>query len=729
MTVSSASYTTGSVKITVSGEFSSNALITAVNTALTSSALGTWSLYDSIVPQAVGNNSQANSFSPIWTNVYRVLNYDATTYKYFIMRYDTIKCCIYTSAAESWNNSTHVSTNETWTGAGVFPQHYDVRDSFLLVSASARHCIIWPFIKNEPGMWSGIFEFERIAAEDTAAANVPCFAWTNSLMLGTPWGRPTSATKSNVMFAFPRTADGLTGALAAQAYAPVTNRGMYPPNYPSGSGSITDNNMLHLGSYFNMIYGWDATKTVASPIAADSITKSQPVGRMYNIGVTKSVGNFLDTTYLNLDSTGGWPDAAGSNTEVLLLPMNGGFEGNTTAGAQLTFTYGLANTSPIAKAIPVGSTVFAAANDGVRVWSSDSGLNTPTTALPGTGTIITDIIFDGQDSVFAAGPTAVYRIQASNTANISSTTLADATSNGAAYLGLDNAYLYISGRSPNTQPKAYTISRASSGGANALSAVATTYSNVHSSGTVAVNFGTPTPDYQGNCYVATQPSLSATTQQLKIAAFTSNTGVQSANNFNPIRSALAVANGCYSTFHIDPTSGRIFLIASEFTTAVGSVYEFNGNSTFGNVSVNTSILATNTTAVTNYQSSLVYTSTGDGRADLNVVPIRGMFHIQPKRAGITAATPTWMNRLHLISPQTTNTLNANTNQERGYANQGSYLTTDFAGAAAGIIYHNGPRTYAGDANSATNNNILVVKNYYSLNNINGSATGRITVKG
>jgi hypothetical protein len=727
MTVSSASYTTGSVKITVSGEFSSNALITAVNTALTSAALGSWTLYDSIVPQAVGNNSQANSFSPIWTNVYRVLNYDATTYKYWILRYDTIKCCIYTSAAESWNNSTHVSTNETWTGAGVFPQHYDVRDSFVLLSASARHCVLWPFIKNEPGMWSGIFEFERIAAEDTTAANVPCYAWTNSLMLGTPWGRPTSATKSNVMFAFPRTADGSTGALAAQVYAPVTNRGMYPPNYPSGSGSITDNNMIHLGSYFNMSYGWDATKTVASPVAADSITKSQPVGRMFNVGITKSVGNFLDTTYLNLDATGGWPDSAGSNTEVLLLPLNGGFEGNTTAGAQLTFTYGLGNSVPIAKAIPVGSTVFAAANDGVRVWSSDSGSNTPTTALPGTGTIITDIIFDGQDSVFAAGPTAVYRIQASNTANISSTTLADATSNGAAYLALDNAYLYITGRSANVQPKAYTISRLSAGGANALSAVATTYSNVGSVSTVAVNFGTPTPDYAGLCYVATQPSLSATTQVLKLASFAGNTGTQSANAANPIRSSAAVANGNYSTFHIDPTSGRIFLIASEFTTAVGSIYEMN--TALANVSVNATALATNTTATINYQSSLVYTATGDGRADLNVVPIRGMFHVQPKRSGMLASGPTWLNRVHLISPQAYSPATPNTAFERGYANQSSYLTTDYAGAAAGIIYHNGPRTYAGDANSATNNNILVVKNYYSLNNINGTATGRVTVKG
>jgi len=83
------------------------------------------------------------------------------------------------------------------------------------------------FILNKPGLWSAVFEFERALPEDTAAAGNPCYAWTNSAMLGTPWGRIPTAT-SRVMFAFPRTPIGSTGAQAAKEYAPITSRGNVP---------------------------------------------------------------------------------------------------------------------------------------------------------------------------------------------------------------------------------------------------------------------------------------------------------------------------------------------------------------------------------------------------------------------------------------------------------------------------------------------------------------------
>ena len=704
MTVTSTLYTTSSYKITVSGEFVSNNIITAVNTAITSAALGSWSLYDGVPPSTIGSSYSTTGFSPIWTNVYRVLNTDGTTYKYFIIRWDTIKCCFYTSTCESWNSTSHVSTNETWTGAGVFPQYYDVRDSFIFLSASTKHCVIWPYIKNEPGLWTGVFEFERIASEDIAANTVPCFAWTNSLMLGTPYGR-TNATRSNVMFAFPRTADGLTGAYAANTYAPMTSRGMFPPQYLTGSVTVTENNMLHLGSYPLMTYGWDATKTVASPVAADAQAKSMPFGRMYNVGITKSVGSFLDTTYLNLDASGGWPDAGGSNTEVILLPLNGGAEANTQAGLQLSSSYGTGGTVNFTKVIQVGSTIFAGATDGVRVWSVDSGTGTPTTALTGTSNVVSDVIFDGQDFVYAAGSNSVFKIQASNTANVVNVGLTSAVSNGAGYLSLDNNYLYISSRSSNTQPLFFSIPRNSFAAANLI-----TTNELGANLIVASGFGTVTPDYNGYVYIATQSGNSTANQSFKILSFqaTATNMVKVANVFQFSKSTNALAGGVYTNFHVDPTSGRVFIITSDSSVSGGYLYETN--TSLSQISSNTTFLSTNGT-IANYGSGLAVSQLPSGaggqfdlRGELNIVPIRGMFHIQPKRAAANVS-PTWVNKVHIISPQNT-TATSGANGERIYANTlGVNIFTDAAGAPNGILTNNGPRTYFSDCNTVSNNTL------------------------
>lgn len=727
MTVTSTSYTTSSVKIAISGEVVSNNIITAVNTAITSAALGTWSLYDGVAPSAISSNYSNTGFSPIWTNVYRVLNTDATTYKYFIIRWDTIKNLFYTSTCESWNNSTHVATNECWTGVGVFPQYYDIKDSFIFLSASTKHCVIWPYIRNEPGMWSGVFEFERIAGEDLAANSVPCFAWTNSLMLGTPYSR-APATKSNVMFAFPRTADGSTGAAAAQQYAPVTNRGMYPPSYPSATTiNVVDGNMVHLGSYFNMIYGWDPTKTVASPVAADVIQKSMPVGRMYNTGITKSIGSFLDTTYLNLDSTGGWPDATGSNTEVLLLPLNGGPEGNTASGNTLTNSVAYNGAIPLSKVIAIGGTVWAAANDGVRVWSADSGTGTSPTLVV-SNTAVTDIMFDGQDFVYAAGASHVLKIQASNTSNVQSVLLANATSNGAAYLGLDNNYLYVSTRTANVQPLCVTIPRN-----NFLVANVSIYANSGVNTAVATGFGAPFPDYNGYVYLATTPGTAAV-QSVKIATFQSNNVTGIANTYHPLRAVNAASGGLYSAFWVDPQSSRVFLVSSDATASTGAVYETNTSLSL--IYTNAAFMTTNSTAA-NYTSGLAYSTivaaqAGDFRGDLQITPVRGLFHVQTKRAAGNTA-PTWSNRISLNSPSVNTAAGVFGIPERVFVPAGgggtNNIFSDPASSTAGIIYHNGPRTYFSDANTVSNNTLGFFKNFYGLTNINGTVTGRLTVKG
>ena len=138
MSVTTTTYTVGanSKLLTISQEIGSTNIILAVDSAIT--GLG-WTLYDTL---------GTTTYNPILTKVYQAINADGVTYKYLIIRWDTIKLRFYTSCCESWNTTTKTPTNESWTQAGAFAQGYDPQNSLIVVSASTRHCMIWTFINN-----------------------------------------------------------------------------------------------------------------------------------------------------------------------------------------------------------------------------------------------------------------------------------------------------------------------------------------------------------------------------------------------------------------------------------------------------------------------------------------------------------------------------------------------------------------------------------------------------
>ena len=701
MTVSSTSYTTNSIKVTVNNELGSTDIMTAVDTAITS--LG-WTQYDVV---------DVTTFSPIKTFVYRVINVDTSTYKYFILRFDTVKLIMYTSTCESWNTTTNIATNECWNGGGAFPQYYDIKDSFIFVSATARHILVWPFIRNEPGMWAGVFEFERIAAEDTAGNNVPCWAWTNSLMIGTPHGNQ-SGYQSDYMYAFPRTADGSTGAYAASDMAPVTNRGMFPPSYPTyGRINRDDGNMLHLGSYFRMTYSWDTNKTVISPVAAEGLDNSMSVGRTYNVGVTKSLGSFLDTTYVNIDSTGGWPSYAGSNTECILLPMNGGCEASAAYGAGQVQSPISSAAVTTYKSIGIGGTMFGACSDGIRSWTMDSGANTATTLVASVGTTF-DIVFDGADYIYGSNNTHINRYQVSNGALTSL-----AVTGGTYHLSLDNKYIYAAGATAATTPKINIIPR---------STFASVTSNTLSvSATASSYFGIPKPDYTGYVHVTTHPTFQASQIQ-KLATYNSDTAVQTNIVSDPVYAGVANSTATFSALYIDNQTNRFYfakLIPSITSTQYSRIYELSN--TFATISnslqygvgipTNSILNQNNTDLVANSTAS--NWSTLDHSKELVMIPRRGLFYMSPQytSASITtnasgvagifflqwkdATTPAYPIR---FTPSPTPALSP-----FGYSHY--YQTT------------NGPRTFlAGGAMSYT-------KNWYNTTSVSGFATGRLTLKG
>ena len=648
MTISTSSYTTNSLRINIVNETSSTNIISSIQQGMYK---GGWTQYDI----STATVTAGALYSPITTLVYSAPNADGVTTKYMIIRIDTVKLVIYTSTCESWTIATKIANNESWTGGGTFPQHYDIKNSIILIAATQRHCVIWTFINNEPGIWSGVFEFERVAAEDvTTGTPVPCWAWTNSLMMGTPYGQTAIGQTSPIMFAFPRTADGATGANAARAYAPSTNRGMFPPAYLTAGVVISnDPNMLHLGSYAQsassgtVTYGWDSFKSVVSPVSADGIYKYMPLGRAYNLGITKALGGPLDTVNVNIDSTGGWPSASGSNTETILLPLHGGTVAQMLAAATTgttSFYASLPASTTATKVLSIGNNVWVSTNNGIYTFDQSLGQGSAVTqrvshAVSGG---VLDMVFDGARTVYGSLSNGIVAVDTETFTTTTNATI----STGTSYLGIDGKYVYGSGRTAQTTMMAFAISRFNL-------ATSSTYMALTSATVVATGFGTPVPDYQGNVYLASQAGGAtpgtAAANTMFIAKFASDTGVGT-QLYNPkffnqpfgTGTAAPAPTDSPSSWYIDYTTTnssagpKPYLFVGGISTGPTAwVYEFNTGA------LTTSSMASWTPSTTGVVANAsMGTSNGlyDYRGDLNIIPSRGHLFISPKKVGVAAPT-------------------------------------------------------------------------------------------
>lgn len=778
MSVTNTQYATNTYRITVVNELvDSNNVIAGMNTAITT--LG-WSLYDSI---------DQTTYSPIVTRVYRVLNVDGTSYKYAILRFDTLKLRINLSCAEDWNATTNVATNESWHADGCFYHGYDLRNSIIYVNATARHMMIQTWILNEPGHWAGVFETERVANEDVSSNTVPCFFYTNSIMLGTPFGIEGNrfSNTSSVMMAFPRTPDNYTNEYAASIYAPMTSRGMWPPYYPSGNtGNIgmnavyttanTDSNNLHLGSWWlnvgagvyefsggasaplGAIWGWDASEIPISSISVDAIRKHMPFGRVYNVGVTKPIGaNQLDTTYFVANTSGGWPDNTGSNTEFLLMPLNGGLEQyisnnymsaiqpfvtNSGVGASWSNNAGAVYSTLTA----VGNNVFAAANNGVWVWNQGAGTNTSANLIYFNSNSVLDLMFDGKRSIYATTNTGLVQIDTETYATNTITATAMTDQGGCAYLNMDNQFIYATNRTSNTRPYCHMIYRSNNTVApNVIQMAASVALNV------ASGWNTPMPDYSGFVYLSNSPGTTTATQKRMLVANVDgansttagfNSGV--ANTTQPwYTTAAHTANSEYDNIFYEPFSNRLYHFLSNATTAAGNVayvIEYANDKAF-TIIANTVTLGTSFGVTRGGISQLGYyhsTAAVDYRGDLNIVQHRGQFMVQYKFPGrnINTDTPLFCSRFVLHHPAPNP---SNTNKIAGLLSK-TFETTNTVSAAVGtalatdlknasnFTYTNGIRVFNNIHLGNTENRIQVQNNYFSMHAVGGYPTSRILIK-
>ena len=338
MTVTTASMQTNTKLITIKNETSYETIYSAINDAIVS--LG-WTLFDSL-DNFIPGTGETSIYSPMFLRVYYAPNIDGDTYKYFILRLNYQKMMFWTSTCEYWDPKLHLPSNEAWNGSGSFMQHYDIIDSSIIINGTSRHLVIWPFIVGEPDLWTGVFEFERNALDLKSSC---CFAWTNSVMIGTQYGiTRSSASDGAINFSFPRTQDGVTGPAAATAYVAQAASSTYPPTYPSAFVTSTDANKAYLGSIHRTVNNW-ATKRPSSldpmvlekpilyPVSLRHKSSEKTFGKAYNLSVGYPFREPGTVTNLPLDSMGGWASESGSLSPTLSLPMNGGPETVTGTNA------------------------------------------------------------------------------------------------------------------------------------------------------------------------------------------------------------------------------------------------------------------------------------------------------------------------------------------------------------------------------------------------------------
>ena len=338
MTVTTTSMQENTKIITIKNETSYATIYSAINSAIVS--LG-WTLIDSL-DNVIPGTGGTSVYSPMFLRVYYAPNIDGTTYKYFILRLNYQKMMFWTSTCEYWDSKLHVPSNEAWNGSGSFMQHYDIIDSSIIINGTSRHLVIWPFIVGEPDLWTGVFEFERNALDFKSSC---CFAWTNSVIIGTQYGiAQTAAGDGAINFSFPRTQDGVTGPAAATAYVAQAASSTYPPVYPSAFVTGTDTNKGYLGSIHRIVNNW-ATKRPSSldpmvlekpilyPVSLRHKSSEKTFGKAYNLSVGYPFREPGTVTNLPLDSMGGWASESGSLSPTLSLPMNGGPETVTGTNA------------------------------------------------------------------------------------------------------------------------------------------------------------------------------------------------------------------------------------------------------------------------------------------------------------------------------------------------------------------------------------------------------------
>lgn len=450
-------------KLEIANEYNINAaggIIEGINTALT--ALG-WTLYDTVT------TGSRNCFV---TKVYTAACNDggSPSIKYMILRFDGPRRFWYVSCAESWNDTTHVATNECWTQERSFPLPLQLNNSIIYVWANARYAIFQGSVRGELGLWQGIVEFERTMIDDSPS-QAPCFGYTNQLIIGSPYYYFVPGASSTVdtdidarnhiiPLWMPRAPDGTTGYQAIRSCSIVIGNTPYPPSnrtvlYNSNTASLFSNTLqrsLGLGiasiNPSSFVYnGNTSLRPVMDMRVGSQVLNYFEYGRLYGLKLTTNLGSPLDTFALPVDGNLFFSNT-GSNNSHFILPITGGGHTTVSVGAgrmyqELMPVAGTNTTIFDTSGLVHGRFIYNTAGTGTNTQANvviKIDLDTGTwsnIAVPGTAE---GIIYDGGNNVYVSTGVGVSRI------NVTDDSIANLSSNlagGGSAMTVNDTYLFL----------------------------------------------------------------------------------------------------------------------------------------------------------------------------------------------------------------------------------------------------------------------------------------------
>ena len=443
-------------QITLDGELDASGVPSAISASLLSCG---WTQFDSF------NNGTHL--------VFRNLCADGVTFKYLGVFVDTSTFKISTTSYEVWNAVTHTGTNEVFTfnRSGTMPFTLTATD--IIIMASPRWAIIQTFTRNNPSVWSGVFECVREAFEDTPEAGYPPFAWVCSISV------TNNRHGGNQYFSFPRSRSGGT-SLAGVA------DGIQTPFIRLGSQT----NLSGQALTSDFTYAWDTSKKIIHSLRP-SFGLSELHGKTYGLKGVYNIGSPFNRVSVPVDSDYHF-SPAGTATEHWVL-------GNTAVASTLANTLtssspasgyhgGLStSTLPAASrcAVFTGTNYYVSHASGiVKIDATSTSVQSTASSIPGISTDHGDMVFSGR-YVYAASATGVTRI---DTTNDSVSTLALAQ--GAGSLFWDGTWLWAAARTTLVNNSFYKIDPATF-------TISSTLTQINA---VGASIGGITSDFVGNLY-------------------------------------------------------------------------------------------------------------------------------------------------------------------------------------------------------------------------------------
>lgn len=379
MTVTTTRLGPNTNQISIAGELDSAAFLVALDAAIVA---GGWIQHD------IAN--------PLY-RVYKAINLDGITYKYASVSIDVYRQRFWLSCWESWNASTHVGTNESFTTLGGYWQPYTFSNCEVVVFASPRWLGFQTYIRNVPALHPVfVQETTRDHTQDTAAGGVPCFGWMTPANTSTvvPFG---SGTATNI-FSTPRNKAGNIGGLSARrSFLALEVARICSASFTPNGVSVFGNGLASaLANCSGDI--WDTNARYAQTIRVGH-GYSEMQGRMAGLKASRiPAAGLMNRVSVPVDSKFLF-DSAGTPTDHWVLPINTETPILASVGA-VAIGSGF---NQVYDAVWDGATLYMSRPNGFQRYNLDMGvLGSIIPATTGNG-INMGFVFDGRYIYFAAG--------------------------------------------------------------------------------------------------------------------------------------------------------------------------------------------------------------------------------------------------------------------------------------------------------------------------------------